>query len=171
MASETLPCAVCGASNPASQARCTACGARLESLDDVRAASAQATGFALRWALVAFGIDAVLVAVLLVALPLVVPAYDPQGLPGVMILIAVTFVGALVTALLSPERTYFEPGLGAALVVAPAMWHLVRITDVRELSDMAVLAGGILAVMVTVLGATVGEKLQGDARRAHGSSS
>ena len=51
-------------------------------------------------------------------------------------------------------------------VVVPALAVLVRMTDVRELSELAVMAGGILAVMITVLGANLGEKLQGPERRA-----
>jgi hypothetical protein len=163
MASDPIMCAVCGAHNAAENARCTSCGARLESLFDT-AGRNQAKGFSAVWALVALGIDAALAVLALVLLPLVISAYDPQGLPGVMILIGIAFVGALVTAYLSPERTYFEPAIGAAFTVVPALWYLVSITDVREISELALVAGGILAVMVTVLGANVGEKLQGPVR-------
>jgi hypothetical protein len=170
MASDPIMCAVCGAHNDAASLRCTSCGARLEAVFDVPGWN-QARGFAPLWALVAFGIDASLAAIALVALPPVIAAYDPQGLPGVMILIGISFFGALVTSALSGERrTYFEPALGAALSVGPALWYLVRISDVRELSEIALVAGGTLAVMVTVLGANVGEKLRGSAPGTHRSS-
>jgi hypothetical protein len=166
MASDSIMCAVCGAHNDAAGARCTSCGARLEALFDVPGWN-QARGFSPLWALVAFGIDASLAAIAFLALPPVVATYDPQGLPGVMILIGITFLGALLTSVLSPGRTYFEPAVGAALCVGPALWYLVRISDVRELSEIALVAGGALAVMVTVLGANVGEKLRGSPPEKH----
>ena len=159
MASSTIMCAVCGAQNDAVSKRCNSCGATLEPLFEA-STRREARGFSGRWALIAFAFDAALAAIALALLPLALPAYDPQGLPGVMILIVIAFLGAVVTAFLSPGRTYFEPGVGAAFMVGPALWYLVQITDVRELSELSVIAGGILAVITTVLGANVGEKLQ-----------
>jgi len=163
MAAPTLSCANCGADNERTLERCDACGARLDLF--LEGEDSQIQTFQLRYSFVAFAIMAVLAAIVLYALPMFIPAYDPQGLPGLMLFILIAFIGSVVTARISPARTYFEPAVGAALATPFTLYYLVAITDVKDFSEISLIASGCLAVMVTVLGAIFGEKLQGPVRK------
>lgn len=163
MAAPTLTCANCGAENERTLERCEACGARLDLF--LEGEDSQVQSFQLRYSFIAFAIMAALSVIAFYALPLFVPNYDPQGLPGLMLFILIAFVGSVVTARISPARTYFEPAVGAALTTPFVLYYLVRITDVKDFSEISLIASGCLAVMVTVLGAIFGEKLQGPVRK------
>lgn len=163
MAAPTLSCANCGAENERTIERCEACGARLDLF--LEGDDSQVQGFQLRYGFAAFAIMAALSAIAFYALPMFIPTYDPQGLPGLMLFILIAFIGSAITARLSPSRTYFEPAVGAALATPFALYYLVSITDVKDFSEISLVASGCLAVMVTVLGAVLGEKLQGPVRK------
>src|SRR5690554_1390322 len=163
MAAPTLTCANCGAENKRTLERCEACGAKLDLF--LESDDTQVQSFQLRYGLIAFGIIAVLSAIAFYLLPMFVPVYDPQGLPGLMLFIVIAFVGSAITARFSPMRTYFEPAVGAALSAPFVLYYLVSMTDVKHFSEISLIASGCLAVMVTVLGAIFGEKLQGPVQK------
>jgi len=167
MAPTEIVCPVCGFKNAANAARCTSCGARVETLgpadltdEELHAKRHQQEGFEWKWALVAFGIYMTLQGLILVALPFVITTYDPQGLPGLLISGAVWFVGGIVVGFVSPGKTFIEPAVGALLAVVPTVVWLNHIADVHQLSLLAYIIGGLLGVMITLFGAFVGEKLQ-----------
>lgn len=170
MADEIM-CPVCGAKNPASAARCNSCGARIEALtadlteEEERARASQQDTFEWKWVFISLFIYLVLQGLVLAALPLVISAYDPQGLPGLLISAALWFVGGIVVGFVSPGKTFVEPAVGALFAVVPTVAYLYSIADVRQLSMPAYLVGGLLGVMITMLGAFIGEKLQGGSRR------
>ncbi|MEM9072208.1 MAG: zinc-ribbon domain-containing protein [Myxococcota bacterium] len=166
MADKEITCTICGAKNSPDAVRCTSCGAKIDVLE--RALSAeeeharryQQESFEWKWVFVSFGIYAALQAVALVALPMVIDSYDPQGLPGLLISAAVWFVGGAVVGLISPGKTFIEPAVGALLAVVPTLLWLNHIADVYQLSLLANIVGGMIGVMVTLLGGFLGEKLQ-----------
>lgn len=172
MASNEVVCAVCGANNPANIARCRSCGAKLEALgagalteEEERARELQQEGFEWKWVFVAFAIYMVLQAAILVGLRFVISSYDPQGLPGLLISAGVWFVGGIIVGAISPGKTFIEPAVGALLAVAPTIAYLMWIADVYKLSLLAYVIAGLLGVMMTLVGAFIGEKLQMATRR------
>jgi len=164
--SDQVICHVCGFKNPGDAERCVSCGAKLEELSGAYSADEEARkknqqeGFDIKWALVAFVVYLVLQAVVLVLLPMVIDAYDPQGLPGLLISAGVWFVGGSVVGFISPGKTFIEPAVGALLAVVPTLLWLNHIADVHQLSLLANIVGGMIGVMVTLLGGFLGEKIQ-----------
>ena len=163
---DTISCAVCGASNPATSPRCASCGARLEELtrdlteDEEAARRYQQETFEWKWVLIAFVLDMILGALVFAGLPLVISTYDPQGSVGLAIAGCVWFVGAVIVGRLSPGKTFLEPPVGALLAVLPTLAYLDSIADVHELPKLAYVVGGLLGILATLMGAFVGEKLQ-----------
>jgi hypothetical protein len=163
---DMISCAVCGASNPATSTRCSSCGARLEELsrelseDEEHARRYQQDTFEWKWVIIAFVLDMILGAIVFIALPLVIPVYDPQGAAGLLIAGGVWFVGAIIVGRLSPGKTFLEPPVGALLAVLPTLAYLDSIADVRELPKLAYIVGGLLGILCTLMGAFIGEKLQ-----------
>jgi hypothetical protein len=86
--------------------------------------------------------------------------YGPQGLPGLLIAAILWFLGGLVIGMLSPGKTFVEPAIGALLAVVPTLSWLAHIADYAQLSTLAYIVGGMIGVMVTLLGAFLGERLQ-----------
>jgi len=167
MASETIICSVCGAKNPAKKSRCDACGAKLESLgsldlsaEERQAKRYQQDGFSWKWVVGSFSIYIVLQAIALAALPAVIDSYDPQGLWGLVISAGIWFIGGVVVGAISPGKTFIEPSVGAAVAVLPTVAWLIHISDVREVSQISYLIFGALGVMMTLIGALIGEKIQ-----------
>ena len=158
-------CAVCGASTPASGERCRACGAKVDVFDgeEVRQSNPptfQQSQFEWKWVAISFVIYIAVQAVVLGVLREAIAAYDPQGLPGLALSTAIWFVGGLMVGFMSSGRTFFEPAAGALLAVVPTTAWLHHIADVRELSMFAYIVGGGIGIMVAVMGALAGEKLQ-----------
>ena len=91
---------------------------------------------------------------------MVIEAYDPQGLPGLLISAGVWFVGGILVGWISPGKTFIEPAVGALIAVVPTLLWLNHIADVYELSLLANITGGMIGVMVTLLGGFIGEKIQ-----------
>jgi len=166
-ANQTISCPVCGFGNPEEAARCASCGARLESLvgpelteEERRARLHQQDGFEWRWVAVAFAIYLTLQTVMLAVLPLILPAYDPQGTPGLGISVLVWFVGGAVVGLISPGRTFFEPAVGALIAVIPTVAWLDYIDRIYDVPLIFYVVGGLIGVMMTLFGAFIGERGQ-----------
>ncbi|MBT8470140.1 MAG: hypothetical protein KJN97_15445 [Deltaproteobacteria bacterium] len=168
MAAEEIECHVCGASNPKVSERCRSCGARLSELaselseEEVYARRHQPDEFELRWVSISFGLFLVMAALALALLPLIISAYDPQGFPGIMIVIILWFIGAAAINYLSPGKTFLEPPVGGFLAAIPTMVYLSSIADVYQLSTGAYVLGVLMATMMALMGAFVGNLLKGD---------
>lgn len=164
---EEIVCTICGAKNESSVSRCESCGAQLDPLgsrelspEEAAARETQQGRFRWKWVFVAVGIYATLQAIALIALPMVIDAYDPQGLAGLMISAAIWFVGGIIVGAISPGRTFVEPTVAALIVVVPTLLWIDFRSDVYKLSLMAMSVSGMLGVMVTLMGSFFGEKIQ-----------
>ncbi len=170
MPKRTIICSVCGARNPDSHTRCSACGAKLDTsfaLDDHNLAETKdPEDISWRWVGVATALAFVLQTALLVILPALVSAYDPQGLPGLGISTLVWFIVGVVVSALTPGKTYFEPAIAAFLMSFLTIPYLMNIADVYPMSLLAYVVGCVLGVMVTVLGAVMGDKWGNRAQRS-----
>ncbi len=176
MASEKdqIVCHVCGFKNDPKAERCVSCGAKLEELSGAYSAEEEAkkknqqSGFAILWAVIAFVVHLVLQAVVLVLLPMLIDAYDPQGFSALMVSIGVWFVGGVLVGVISPGKTFLEPAVGALVAVVPTVWYLVLNTPEApehlgggfQLTMPAYVIGGLLGGIISLFGAFVGEKIQ-----------
>ena len=168
MAAEEIECHVCGADSPKGSERCRSCGARLAEVAaelseaELYARRNQPDEFELRWLLVSFVLFIVTAALALGLLPLVLPSYDPQGFPGIVITIVLWFVGAAVVNYVSPGKNFLEPPTAGLLAAIPTMFFLSSIADVYKLSTGAYVLGALMATMMALMGAFVGNLLKGD---------
>jgi hypothetical protein len=168
MAAEEIECQVCGAGNPGGTERCRSCGARLTEVvaelteEELYARRYQPDGFEVRWVFIAFGLFLGMAALALALLPLVIPMYDPQGFPGIVITIVLWFIGAAAINYVSPGKNFLEPPVGGALAAIPTMIFLSSIADVYQLSPGAYVLGTLMATMMALMGAFVGTLLRGD---------
>ncbi|MCA9529797.1 MAG: zinc ribbon domain-containing protein [Myxococcales bacterium] len=167
MAGETMICSVCGATNQADNTRCESCGARLDAISQVELSAEEAEArryqqdsFAWKWVVFALGWDLVVGAIVLVALPFVLPTYDPQGVWGLLIAAGIWTLGAVIVGFLSPNKTFIEPTVAALIALPPTMAYLASIADVYKLSTMSYIIGGLIGVMLALMGAFVGEFVQ-----------
>jgi len=171
MAAEEIECHVCGTSNPKDSERCRSCGARLSELaselteEELYARRHQPDGFELRWVFISFGLFLVAAALALALLPLVIPIYDPQGFAGIVITITLWFLGAAAINYISPGKNFLEPPVGGLLAAIPTMIFLSSIADVYQLSSGAYVLGALMATMMALMGAFVGNLLRGDQPR------
>jgi hypothetical protein len=168
MPSEAIECHVCGAENPRGTERCQACGARLSELasdlsaEELYARRHQPDEFELRWVAISFGVFLLVAAIVLGVLPMVISVYDPQGFPGIAITIVLWFVGAAAINYVSTGKNFLEPPVGGFLAAIPTMIYLSSIADVYRLSDGAYVLGTLMATMMALMGAFVGNLLHGD---------
>lgn len=167
MAASKITCGMCGAVNASNLERCQSCGAKLEkyqaealSADERHARRNQQDGFEWKWVFISLFVLLVLQSLVLIALPMVLPAYDPQGFWGLVISAAVSLVGGVLIGTISPGKTFIEPAVGALLAAFPTVWWLTHISDVLTLSMMAAVIGGSFSVMSALIGAFVGENFQ-----------
>lgn len=166
MAAEEIICAICGAKNPGNIERCRSCGARIDQgaseLTDEEAYERrhQQDTFEWKWVLIAAGVFVGLHAVFLALLPIVISAYDPQGLPGIAIAVLLWFVGGIVVGWMSPGKTFVEPAVGALLAAVPTIFWLDYIADVHQQPIYAYIFAALMGVMCTLFGAFLGEKIQ-----------
>lgn len=172
-------CHVCGFKNAPTAERCVSCGAKLEELSATYSAEEEAKrrnqqeGFDIKWAGISFVVYIALQSIVLVALPLAIEVYDPQGFSALMISVAVWFAGGVLVGYLSPGKTFLEPALGALLAVVPTVWWLVSTTPSApehlgggfQLTMPAYVIGGLLGGMISLFGAYVGERLQDATRK------
>lgn len=168
MAAEEIECQVCGAPNPRGSERCGSCGARLVQLttelteEELYARRNQPDEFELRWVFISFGLFLVMAALALAVLPLLIPVYDPQGFAGIVITIVLWFVGAAAVNYVSPGKNFLEPPVGGLLAAIPTMAFLSSIADVYQLSTGAYVLGALMATMMALMGAFVGNLVRGD---------
>lgn len=167
MAEPEITCPVCGFSNPASSQRCRSCGAKVESLvanyteDELEARRYQQDGFEWKWAMIACIVYLVLQAAILVAGPLAISTFDPQGFAGLGISAIVWFVGGIAVGIISPGKTFVEPAAGALLAVPPTIAYLALTTpNGFQPSMMAYIIFSLLGVMMALFGAFLGERIQ-----------
>jgi len=166
MAADEIECHVCGALNAKGTERCRSCGARLSELlaelteEEAHARRNQPDEFEFRWVAISFGLFLVMVALALGLLPLVIPPYDPQGFPGIVITIILWFVGAAAINYFSPGKNFLEPPVGGLLAAIPTMAYLSNIADVYQLSIGAYILGTLMATMMALMGAFVGGLLK-----------
>lgn len=174
MASEQIQCHVCGASNPKGAERCRACGARLSELaselteEELHARRHQPDEFEVRWVFISFGLFVLAAALAVALLPLIIPTYDPQGFAGIVITIILWFVGAAAINYVSPGKNFLEPAVGGLLAAIPTMWFLSSIADVYQLSTGAYVLGALMATMMALMGAFVGNLLRADRPKGRG---
>jgi hypothetical protein len=166
MPSEAIECHVCGAGNRRGTERCQACGARLSELasdlseEELYARRHQPDEFELRWVAISFGVFLLVAAIVLGVLPMVISVYDPQGFPGIAITIVLWFVGAAAINYVSTGKNFLEPPVGGLLAAIPTMIYLSSIADVYRLSDGAYVLGTLMATMMALMGAFVGNLLR-----------
>ena len=177
MAAEEIECHVCGSRNPRGTERCQSCGARISELaaelteEELYARRHQQDEFDLRWVFISFGLFLVAAALALALLPLLLPMYDPQGFPGIVITIALWFVGAAAINYFTPGKRFLEPPVGGLLAAVPTMVYLSSIADVYQLSTGAYVLGALMATMMALMGAFVGNlHKNGDVSRIPGSA-
>jgi hypothetical protein len=170
-AEREITCPMCGFKNPESVERCRSCGAKVEeisasySAEEEQRRRHQQDHFELKWALLASGVYLAAQLVILVGLPFVISSFDPQGLPGLLISVAVWFVGGVVVGLVSPGKTFVEPAVGALLAVIPTVSYLALTTpDGFQPTLLAYIVTALLGVMIALFGAFLGEKLQMSSR-------
>jgi hypothetical protein len=165
MAVEEIECHVCGAGNPKNAQRCSSCGARLSELvtelseEELYARRHQPDGFEIRWVFISFGLFLVMAALALALLPLLISVYDPQGFAGIVVIIVLWFIGAAAINYVSPGKNFLEPPVGGLLAAIPAMIYLSSVADVYQLSTGAYVLGTLMATMMALMGAFVGNLL------------
>ena len=171
---DQIVCHVCGFKNDPKAERCVSCGAKLEELAGAYSAEeelkkkSQQEGFNIMWAGIAFVVHLVLQAIVLVALPMAIDAYDPQGFSALMVSMGVWLFGGILVGWISPGKTFLEPAAGALIAVVPTVWWLVQTTPAApehlgggfQLTMPAYVIGGLLGGMISLFGAFIGEKLQ-----------
>lgn len=172
MADKKINCVVCGAQNAAGVERCDGCGAKLEALvtgieGPMKGhASLDQGPFDLKWMLAAAAGYGLVLGIAVVALPFVIRSYDPQGLPGLVIIDLVFGLGGLFVGWRSARRTYLEPAAAALCVAALLVPYIASISDVRALDPFGYVTAAFLGVLAAGLGAYLGERIQGDRARA-----
>lgn len=168
MAADEIECHVCGAANPRGTERCQSCGARLSELaselseEELYARRNQPDEFDLRWVFISFGAFLVAAAFTLALLPMVISVYDPQGFPGIVITVVLWFVGSAAINYVSPGKHFLEPPVGGLIAAIPTMLYLSSIADVYQLSGGAYVLGALMATMMSLMGAFVGNHLRPD---------
>lgn len=163
-----ITCPMCGFKNPADRERCQSCGARVEALssshgdDDAYARRYQQDDFEWKWALIATAVFSTLQGVVLGAIPLAVAAFDPQGLPGLMLSVPVAFIGGVIMGAISPGKTFVEPAVGAMLASVPMIAIISAITPAGafEPTLLAYVICATMGIMMALFGAFLGEKIQ-----------
>jgi hypothetical protein len=167
MVAKEITCPICGYKNRSEAERCRSCGAKVEAYtaeytaEEVQKKRYQQESFEWKWAAVAFGVYLTVQAIFLAILPLVIPTYDPQGLPGLMMSIAIWFIGGIVVGVVSPGKTFVEPAVGALIAAVPTLGYLGAITPAGfQPTILAYIVGGMLGVMVALFGAFIGERIQ-----------
>ena len=166
-AEQEITCPICGGKNPPDVERCRSCGARVEVLttsysdEEAHARRHQQEHFELKWALAAAGIYLGMQTVILVLLPHIISTFDPQGLSGLLISVAVWFVGGIGVGALSPGKTFVEPAVGAMIAVVPTISYLAFTTpEGFQPTLLAYIVTALLGVMISLFGAFLGEKIQ-----------
>jgi hypothetical protein len=169
-----INCPSCGAKNASEAKRCGSCGAALEELAAIndeqreRERRYQQEGFSVGWLAIALGVQAVLTAAIVVALPSAVASLDFEGYYGMTLVIPVWFVGGLLVGLISPGKTFVEPVVAALIVAMPTIFYLYNGLfgllghgqTVRTMPIFMYVIMAIIGVMFSLVGSYVGERIQ-----------
>ncbi len=165
---DTVTCPMCGFENQAGATRCVSCGAKIEAFgageyteEESLARRFEQEDFEWKWAGIACGVYVAMQTVFLVILPLIISSFDPQGLAGLGISVAIWFLGGIVMGLISPGKTFLEPAVGAAIAAIPTIMYQRAITpEGFEPSMLAYIVAGVLGIMISLFGAFIGERIQ-----------
>jgi hypothetical protein len=165
---DTLTCPMCGFENQAGVARCVSCGAKIEAFgageyteEEALARRFEQENFEWKWAGIACGIYLAMQVVVLVVLPLLISAFDPQGLGGLGLSVLIWFFGGVVLGFVSPGKTFLEPAVGAAMAAPLTIGYLKLITpEGFEPSFLAYVVASMLGIMISLFGAFLGERVQ-----------
>jgi DNA-directed RNA polymerase subunit RPC12/RpoP len=173
-AEREITCPMCGFKNPESTERCRSCGAKVEELstsysdEEAYERRYQQDSFDWKWAIRSAAAFLAAQVIVLVALPYVIAAYDPQGLPGLMISVGIFLVGGIGVGLVSPGKTFIEPAMGALIAVIPTASYLAMTTpDGFQPTLLAYIVSCLLGVMLALFGAFLGEKLTMGPHKRH----
>ena len=164
----SMVCPSCGAKNAPvpSNGRCVSCGSVMEQLKPVRNADMdrarryQQEGFSLLWMAIAVVVQAVLTAALVVGLPMVVSALDFEGSNGMTVAIPVWFVGGMLLGMISPGKTFIEPGVATFLIAIPTVFYLEKTQTVRTMPLFMYVVMALIGILFTLIGAYIGERIQ-----------
>jgi hypothetical protein len=169
-----INCPACGAKNASTARRCGSCGVGIEELKPIvdeqreRERRYQQEGFSIMWAAIALGVQSVLTAALIVAMPQAVGALDFEGYYGMTLSIPVWFVGGMLVGLISPGKTFVEPVVAALIVAMPTVFYLYSGffgvlgpgQTVRTMPLFMYIIMALIGVMFTLVGSYVGERIQ-----------
>ena len=165
--SKTVLCPSCGFKNSSTQKRCVSCGAKIEQLGPTARSREeelerryQQEGFSLIWMLVALVVQGVLTAAIVIGLPMVVQAFDFEGIYGMYMCVPVWFLGGLLVGLISPGKTFIEPVVAAFFIAVPTVFYLVQSQTVRTMPTFMYVLIGCVGVMFTLIGSYIGERIQ-----------
>jgi hypothetical protein len=167
-------CPSCGAKNSSSAKRCGSCGASMAELEPVqdehreRERRYQQEGFSVLWAAVSFGVQAILTAAIIIALPQAIGALDFEGYYGMSLTIPVWFVGGVLIGLISPGKTFIEPVVAVLIIAMPTVFYLYNGffgvlgpgQTVRTMPVFMYIIMSLIGVMFTMVGSYVGERIQ-----------
>ncbi len=116
--------------------------------------------------MIALGVFFALEVVLLGVLPFVMPTYDPQGLPAMMVAVAIWFVGGIVMGFISPPRHFLEPVAASCLIAVPTIAYIALITPKGfEPTTTAYAVSGVMGIVSSMFGALLGERIKVGAPR------
>lgn len=172
--SKVVNCPSCGAKNPHEARRCGSCGARFESLAPIadeqreRERRYQQEGFSVFWAAISLGVQAVLTAAIIVALPRALTFIDFEGYYGMSLSIPVWFLGGVLVGLISPGKTFVEPVVATIMVALPTVFFLFNGLfgmigygqTVRTMPLFMYIIMALIGVMFSLVGSYVGERIQ-----------
>jgi hypothetical protein len=167
VAQEEITCPVCGFRNALDAGRCQSCGAKVEAYtaaytsEEEYARRHQQDDFRWTWAAVAALLYVVLQGIVLAALPRAIPAFDPQGMAGLMVSIGVAFVGGILVAWISPGKTFIEVPVGAMIATIPTLAYIALTTpDGFQPTMLAYIICAMMGVMISLIGAFLGERVE-----------
>ena len=120
------------------------------------------------WAAISFGVEAVLTAAIIIALPQAIGALDFEGYYGMSLTIPVWFLGGVLVGLVSPGKTFIEPVVAALAIALPTVLYLYNGffgvlgpgQTVRTMPMFMYIIMGLIGVMFTLVGSYVGERIQ-----------
>jgi len=167
-------CPSCGAKNHGTARRCGSCGATIDELKPIRDEQRererryQQEGFSLTWAAIALGVQSVLTAAIIIALPQALASLDFEGYYGMSLSIPVWCVGGMLVGLISPGKTFVEPVVAALIVALPTVFYLYNGLfgtlgpgqTVRTMPMFMYIIMALIGVLFTLVGSYVGERIQ-----------
>jgi hypothetical protein len=128
----------------------------------------QQEGFSIMWATVSLGVQAVLTAAIIIALPQAIGIFDFEGYYGMSLVIPVWFIGGVLVGLISPGKTFVEPVVAALVVALPTVLLLYNGffgvlgpgQTVRTMPAFMYIIMALIGVMFALVGSYVGERIQ-----------